>query len=100
METPTEEAFHELQQLVSELTHRVNFLEAELAAFPHRHADDPTQDEMLAISAAVAAFLGHRASIKQLHVRRRGSWSRQGREGIQESHAVTHHAPRHPLGGL
>ncbi len=90
-----EDTVRELQQLVSELTHRVNFLEAELNAFPHRHADDPTDEEMLAISAAVAAFLGHRALPKQVHVRRRGGWARKGREGIQESHSVTHHTPRY-----
>ncbi len=97
MSAPLEQTVQDLQQLVSELIHRVNFLEAELNAFPHRHADDPTDEELLAISAAVSAFLGYRALPKQLHVRRRGGWARKGREGIQESHAV-HHTPRIAVG--
>lgn len=98
MSASMEQSVQDLQQLVSELIHRVNYLEAELNAFPHRHADDPSEEEMLAISAAVSAFLGHRALPKQIHVRRRGGWARKGREGIQESHTIRHHAPRQPVG--
>lgn len=90
----TAEALSELRAQVSELIHRVNYLEAELAAFPHRHANDPTEDEMLAISAAVAAFLGKRATVKQVHVRRRAAWSAQGRQRVQQSHNVAHRPAR------
>lgn len=46
------------------------------------------EDDILAISAAVAAFLGHRAKVKAIHFSRPGAWTQQGRQAVQ-SRAVS-----------
>jgi methylmalonyl-CoA carboxyltransferase large subunit len=76
----------ELQATIRSLTARVDALEARVRAF---HPDDAIPDDVLvAISAACAAYLGKRATVKQVRLRRQGSWVAQGRAGIHRSHAV------------
>ena len=41
--------------------------------------------------AAVAAFLGHRAKVKQVHYRTGQAWAQQGRVAIQ-GHQIIHGA--------
>ena len=41
---------------------------------------------MIAISAAVAAFLGHRAKITQMHYRTGAAYAQQGRAVVQARH--------------
>ena len=41
---------------------------------------------MIAISAAVAAYLGHRAKVKQVHYRTGATWAQQGRAVVQGRH--------------
>ena len=76
----------ELKALVAELVARVQTLE-EVAAKQHPQVNE---DVLLAISAACAAFLGKRATIKQVHLRRGGAWASQARATAQESHAELH----------
>jgi methylmalonyl-CoA carboxyltransferase large subunit len=76
----------ELKSLVAELMARVQSLE-ELAAQRH---PEVSEDVLLAISAACAAYLGKRATIKQVHLRRGSTWVSQGRAADQQSHADLH----------
>ena len=76
----------ELKALVAELAARVQTLE-EVVAKQH---PEVSEDMLLAISAACAAFLGKRATIKQVHLRRGSTWASQGRAAAQQSHADLH----------
>jgi methylmalonyl-CoA carboxyltransferase large subunit len=52
-------------------------------------AEEEISDEvMLAISAAVAAFLGERAHVRAVRLARSGAWAQQGRVFIQASHRI------------
>jgi methylmalonyl-CoA carboxyltransferase large subunit len=82
----TNETFAELRARVAELSARVETLE-EVAAKQH---PEVSEDVLLAISAACAAYLGKRATIKQVHLRRGSSWTSQGRAAAQQSHADLH----------
>ena len=77
----------ELVEAVRSLSERVAQLEAELA---QRRAQNPgvPEDVAIAISAAVAAFLGHRAKIKQMHYRTGQAWAQQGRVVVQAHHNI------------
>ena len=75
---------------VQALAARVDSLETELAA---ARADRPPQDVpgdipddvIVAITAAVAAFLGHRARLTQVRYRTGGgAWTQQGRAAVQD----------------
>lgn len=79
-------AVAELKALVAELSGRVQTLEAEAM---QRHPS-VSEDVMLAISAACAAYLGKRATVKQVHLRRGGAWATQGLATVQQSHADWH----------
>jgi methylmalonyl-CoA carboxyltransferase large subunit len=76
----------ELRALVGELTARVDTLEQRAA---QRHPE-VSEDVLLAISAACAAYLGKRATIKQVHLHRGGTWASQGRAAVQQSHTDLH----------
>ena len=43
---------------------------------------------MIAISAAVAAFLGHRARLTQVHYRTSQTWAQQGRAAVQRRNVM------------
>jgi len=45
-------------------------------------------DVILAISAAVAAYLGERAHVKQIRLISSQAWGQQGRVSVQASHAL------------
>jgi len=47
-----------------------------------------SEDVILIISAAIAAFLGKKAHIRHVHLLGSASWSQQGRVTIQASHAL------------
>ncbi len=73
----------DLKALVAELAERVKTLEDQAE---QRHPE-VSEDVMLAISAACAAYLGKRAIIKQVHLRRGSVWAAQGRAAAQRSHS-------------
>jgi methylmalonyl-CoA carboxyltransferase 12S subunit len=76
----------ELKALVAELSARVQTLEEQAA---QRHPE-VSEDVLLAISAACAAYLGKRATIKQVHLHRGSTWASQGRAVVQQSHTDLH----------
>ena len=82
----TNDTVAELKALVAELAARVQALEEQVA---QRHPE-VSEDVLLAIAAACAAFLGKRATIKQVHLRRGSTWASQGRAAAQQSHADLH----------
>ena len=83
-ETSTEQLLSTLQALaarIDALEQQVGTLESELA---EARASIPIPEEtVLAISAAVAAFLGHKAKLKQIHYRTGAAWAQQGRVAVQ-----------------
>lgn len=84
---PEGQTVAELLQAVRSLSERVAHLEAEVA---QRREENPgvPDDVAIAISAAVAAFLGHRARIKQMHYRSGQAWAQQGRVVVQGRHNI------------
>jgi methylmalonyl-CoA carboxyltransferase large subunit len=75
----------EMRAEITALTLRVNALElaaAKLAATPA----PVSEDDMVAISAAVAAFLGVRARIRQVRLVHSSAWAQVGRMGTHASH--------------
>jgi methylmalonyl-CoA carboxyltransferase 12S subunit len=73
---------------VEALLARVEKLEDELADLRSTLGPLPPvpADVVIAISAAVAAFLGKRATIRQVHLAGDTSWARQGRSAVQTTH--------------
>lgn len=62
---------------------------APVAAAPAPLAPAGVPDEViLAISAAVAAFLGERAHVRQIRLLSSGAWAQQGRVSVQASHRL------------
>ncbi len=80
-----------LQRLVASLTARVERLEADLAA-RKKEAARPNEEIMMVISAAVAAYLGKKATLRQVHLTHATTWASQGRAAIMASH----HDPHRP----
>ena len=73
----------QLREDLSTLKRRVGDLERQAAtAAPVV----PSEEEMLAISAAVAAFLGVRARIRQVRLVHSSAWAQVGRMGTHASH--------------
>lgn len=61
------------------------------AIVPEQPKEEPISEEiLLVISAAVAAFLGERAHIRQVRLIRSPAWAQQGRVSIQASHHLQH----------
>ncbi len=87
-----------LELEVKELRARVEKLEALLAEALVRPKEAPkpavekkpeiAPEIILAISAAVAAFLGKRAKIHQIHLTGSTAWAAQGRATVQASHGI------------
>jgi methylmalonyl-CoA carboxyltransferase large subunit len=95
----------ELQAQIAELSKHVAYLEKRHAgangaaqapvpaAAPPVQAQVPavaeiTEEELLAISAAIGAYLGVRAHIRQIRLVSTSAWAQQGRVSIQASHRL------------
>jgi methylmalonyl-CoA carboxyltransferase large subunit len=87
MSGPDDQTVAELLEAVRTLSARVEHLEAELQEARSLMPAVP-EDVMIAISAAVAAFLGHRAKVKQVHYRTGAAWAQQGRAVVQGRHDI------------
>ena len=61
-------------------------------ASPVAAAAGISEEELLAISAALAAYLGVHAHIRQVRLIHTGAWAQQGRVTIQASHRLNHSA--------
>ena len=75
----------EMRAEIAALMQRVQALEqsaAKAAAAP----TPVTEEDMVAISAAVAAFLGVRARIRQVRLVHSSAWAQVGRMGTHASH--------------
>ena len=88
-EVPVEQTVAELLETVRALTERVAQLESSLQ---EQEAAGIPEEVVIAISAAVAAFLGHRAKVKQLHYRTGAAYAQLGRAVVQGRHDT--HTPR------
>jgi methylmalonyl-CoA carboxyltransferase 12S subunit len=77
-------AVQALSGQVETLVHRVEALEVELAEVRAELPREEVPEEVvIAISAAVAAFLGHRARLKQVRYRAGGdAWTQHGRAAV------------------
>ncbi|GEP40157.1 hypothetical protein NPS01_38200 [Nocardioides psychrotolerans] len=85
--TNPEQSLAALLESVRALSERIEHLEAEVAQ--QRQQTPAVSDEVaIAISAAVAAFLGHRAKVKQMHYRTGEAWAQQGRVVVQGRHNI------------
>ena len=90
-------AVEQLQAQVAILTERLGKLEGPAAAPPQEEAaapaapaaDEISPEILLAISAAVAAYLGERAHIRAVRLVSTTRWSQEGRVSIQASHRLS-----------
>ena len=74
----------ELLAAVQALTARVESLEAELASVRSQlPRPEVPEDVILAISAAVAGYLGHRARLKAVRYSASPAWQQQYRTAVQ-----------------
>ncbi|HXK07182.1 MAG TPA: hypothetical protein VMS37_32610 [Verrucomicrobiae bacterium] len=86
----------QLRAQLAELTRRIEALEPATAPAAARaeaaqpEAPQPaiTEEELLAISAALAAYLGVRPHIRQIRLLSTTAWAQQGRVSIQASHRL------------
>lgn len=78
----------ELLELVKALTDRVEGLEVEIKQLRLLHADVP-EETMVAIAAAVAAYLGHRAKRRAAHFTTSAIWQ-SGTRRRQHAHEPLH----------
>src|SRR4051812_3882206 len=61
------------------------------AVDPRSDAAGLSEELVLVISAAIAAFLGKKPHIRQIRLLGSAAWSQQGRVTIQASHALSVH---------
>ena len=88
----------QLQAQMAEISRRMKLLESQAgtpvqkaAAPPVRTEPAPAviaEEEVLAISAAIGAYLGVRAHIRQIRLVSTSAWAQQGRVSIQASHRL------------
>ncbi len=80
----------ELLELVKSLAARVDSLETEIKSIRMLTNDEVSEDVMVAIAAAVAAYLGHRARKRQTtFARNTAAWQAATRRS-QLNHAPIH----------
>lgn len=79
----------ELRRQVATLTERLTaiqerFDEMERLADYYRESQKVDEETMMVISAAVAAVLGHKAKVKQVHLAPSVGWTRAARAEVQD----------------
>ncbi|MEL4505416.1 hypothetical protein AAEX63_10270 [Luteococcus sp. H138] len=67
----------QLQELVADLSKRLTALEGEVASL--KANQQIPEDVMVAISAAVSAYLGHNAKVRAVHLRNHRNWATETR---------------------
>jgi methylmalonyl-CoA carboxyltransferase large subunit len=84
------EAVEALRRELARLGDRVAALEGvhEPAAPPAPAADGLSEELVLVISAAIAAYLGKKPHIRQIRLLRSDAWAQHGRATIQASHVL------------
>ncbi len=104
MTTPTTDlariadAMEALRREVAQLRERVTALEGcstgvspvqpATGQAPAPSADGLSEELVLVISAAIAAYLGKRPHIRQIRLLRSDAWAQQGRATVQASHVL------------
>jgi methylmalonyl-CoA carboxyltransferase large subunit len=94
------EALEALRSEVAALSRRVLDLEAASGKAPPAPVVSAPAPELagealaLVIGAAVAAFLGKRAHVRQIRLVGSAAWAQQGRVTIQASHAISSNSGR------
>jgi methylmalonyl-CoA carboxyltransferase 12S subunit len=99
------DALEALRQELARLGERVAALEAAVGVKPRAVAPAPvapppdkkrpaeaeglSEELLLVISAAIAAFLGKKPHIRQIRLLGSAAWAQQGRTTIQASHALS-----------
>ena len=86
----------DLRKEIAALSARVASLEqppvvpaaAPVVAAPTPKRESITEEELLAISGALAAYLGVRVHIKQIRLISSRAWASEGRVSIQASHRL------------
>jgi methylmalonyl-CoA carboxyltransferase large subunit len=93
-------ALESLRQELARLSERVAALEAKAEGNARPVAPAPpvavlpeglSEELVLVIAAAVAAFLGKKPHIRQIRLLGSAAWAQQGRVTIQASHALSGH---------
>lgn len=79
----TAEMTQQLLAQVKDLTQRLNVVEEELAELKARSEQEIPEDVLMAISAAVSAFLGNKGKVRAVHFSRHRTWAAQGRQAVQ-----------------
>ena len=82
------QAVQSLRQEVQLLNERVAALEAAAVPRDATHSDPFPEELLLTVSAAVAAYLGVQARIRQIRLHHSDTWAQQGRATIQASHSL------------
>jgi methylmalonyl-CoA carboxyltransferase large subunit len=84
------DAVEALRGEVGRLGERVAALEAARPAVsaPASAAGELSEELVLVIGAAVAAYLGNKPHIRQIRLLRSDAWAQQGRATIQASHVL------------
>jgi len=80
----------ELLELVKSLSSRVDSLESEVRSIRMLTNDEVSEDVMVAIAAAVAAYLGHRARKRQANFARNAAGWQSATRRSQLNHAPIH----------
>src|SRR5437868_11682396 len=92
------DALTALRQELARLSERVAALEAAAGGRPRPaapvsppvlEAEGLSEELVLVIGAAVAAFLGKKGHVRQIRLAGTTSWAQQGRMTIQASHALS-----------
>jgi methylmalonyl-CoA carboxyltransferase large subunit len=95
--TDLSDSLEAIRQELARLSNRVAALEAAVGEKPHAAVppSPPTaepeaisEEILLVISAAIAAFLGKKPHIRQIRLVGSAAWSQAGRVTIQASHAL------------
>jgi methylmalonyl-CoA carboxyltransferase large subunit len=104
--TQISDALGALREELARLSQRVAALEARgTGVSPVRPATGPTplpreeglsEEVLVVISAAIAAFLGKKPHIRQIRLIGTTAWAQQGRVTVQASHALSAHHTRSP----
>jgi methylmalonyl-CoA carboxyltransferase 12S subunit len=94
-------ALDDIRRTLGELTRRIERLETASATalpaagqapasivMPPPAAADVSDEIMLVIAAAVAAFCGERAHLRQVRLISSHAWAQQGRVSVQASHRL------------
>jgi methylmalonyl-CoA carboxyltransferase 12S subunit len=90
------EKIQELEGAAAEAPSHSVELEADEKPAPAPEPEEISEEILIALSAAVAAYLGKRAPIRTVRLLGSANWAQQGRVSIQASHRlnVQHHRVR------